>query len=226
MQFVYNNFEVVNEKHLIKKYKDFSEIILLKACKASGFECINKKHYSSNEISRISSSRVKSKIRDYALMNDFQYFYTQTINSNYDRFNLEEFKTLILKKFKAYKRINKDFIYLIIFEKHKNGAFHLHGLVGGLGIDLHKNNNGYDTLEFFTDIGFNSLSKIKDKERVSNYILKYISKDITKTLSGYSYFHSKNLKLPIKEEIFIDNFNNLQLIYENKYLKKFRRIKK
>lgn len=101
----------------------------------------------------------------------------------------------------------------------------MHGLIGGLGIDLHKNSNGYDTLEFFTDIGFNSLSKIKDKERVSNYILKYISKDITKTLSGYSYFHSKGLKLPTKEETFVDNFNNLELIYENKYIKKFRRIK-
>lgn len=222
MQFIYNNFEVVVEKHFIKRYLNFSEFTVLKSCKSCGFECINKKRYSSSEISRVSSSRVKSKIRDFALMNDFEYFYTQTINSCYDRFNLEDFKSLILKKFKAYKRINHNFIYLIIFEKHKNGAFHLHGLVGGLGIDLHKNLNGYDTLEFFTDIGFNSLSKIKDKERVSNYILKYISKDISKTLSGYSYFHSKGLKLPTKEEIHIDRFENLKLIYENKFLKKFR----
>lgn len=221
MQFIYNNFQVVNEKHYIKHYLNFSEIILLKSCKLPGFECINKKHTSSFEISRISSSRIKSKIRDYALMNDFQFFYTQTINSNFDRFNLEEFKKLILKKFKAYKRINKDFIYLIIFEKHKNGAYHLHGLIGNVGVDLHKNSNGYDTLEFFTDIGFNSLSKIKDKDRVANYILKYISKDISKTNSGYSYFHSKGLKLPTKDEIYVDNFDSLQLVYENSYLKKF-----
>lgn len=223
MQFIYNNFEVVNEKHILKKYSTFDEIIILKACKNSGFECITKKRSSSSEISRVSSSRAKSKIRDFALMNDFEFFYTQTINSNYDRFNLEEFKQLILKKFKAYKRINNNFIYLIIFEKHKNGAFHLHGLIGGVGVDLQKNVNGYDTLNFFADIGFNSLSKIKDKERVSNYILKYISKDITKTLSGYSYFHSKGLKFPTKEETYVDNFDNLELIYENSYLKKFKR---
>lgn len=123
MQFLYNNFQVCKEKHILKKYNNFTEVIILKSCKSTGFECINKKHFSSTEISRISSSRIKSKIRDYALMNDFEYFYTQTINSNYNRFNLEEFKNLILRKFKAYKRINKNFIYLIIFERHKNRCF-------------------------------------------------------------------------------------------------------
>lgn len=224
MQLLYNNFQVCNEKHYIKDYGNYKEIYIIKSVKDSGFECINKKKSSNSEKNRVEISRIKSKIKDYAIMNNFDYFYTQTINSNYDRFNLEEFKKIILKKFKAYKRINKDFIYLIIFEKHLDGAFHLHGLVSGLGIDLHKNSNGYDTLEYFTDIGYNSISKIKNKIAISNYILKYISKDFCKTLSGYSYFHSKNLKLPIIQETYIDTFSNLKLIFENEYIKKYEVI--
>lgn len=126
MQILYNNFQVVNEKHYIKKYSDFSEIIICKSVLDKGFEPLEKKKTSSKEKQRISSSRIRAKIRDYVLMNDFKYFYTQTINNNYNRFNLDEFKENILKKFKAYKRINKNFIYLIIFEKHKDGAYHLH----------------------------------------------------------------------------------------------------
>lgn len=221
MQFLYNNFQVCSEKHYIKKYKDFIELYIIKSVLDKDFEPLSKKKTSCKEKTRISSSRIKSKIRDYALMNDFEFFYTQTLNSNYNRYDLEEFKSLMLKKFKAYKRINKDFIYLVIFEKHKDGAFHLHGLLGGVGVDLHKNKNGYDTLEFFTDLGFNSMSKIKDKNRIANYILKYISKDITKTDSGFSYFNSKGLKLPEIEEIYIDNFNNLELIFENEFCKKY-----
>lgn len=221
MQFLYNNFQVLDEKHYIKKYNNFSDVIICKNVLDKGFEPLSVKKTSLKEKQRISTSRIKSKIRDYALMNDFEFFFTQTINNNYNRYDLEEFKTLILKKFKAYKRINKNFIYLIIFEKHKDCAFHLHGLIGGVGVDLHKNSNGYDTLEFFNDIGFNSISNIKDKSRIANYILKYISKDITKTSTGYSYFHSKGLKLPVIEETFIDDFSHLELFFENDFCKKY-----
>lgn len=186
-----------------------------------GFEEIGEKQNkktNKDEINRIIASRVISKIKDLAECNNFQFFFTQTLKDN--RYDLNCFKKEIQRKFKAYKRKNKDFIYLIIYEKHKNGAFHLHGLVGGIGDDFYINDNGYLSLKFFEDLGFNSLSKIKDKIRVSNYIIKYMTKNLEKTETGYSYFHSKNLNVPFVERV-KHLPKNCKLVFENDYLKKW-----
>jgi len=213
---------VYHDKIIKKIYPSRIEYVFLPSSRESGFEEISgktEKPTIKSEVERISTSRIKAKIKDFSECNDFQFFYTQTISQN--RFNLEDFKDTMQKKFKAYKRKNKDFIYLIIFEKHKNGAFHLHGLIGGVNTsDLYINNNGYLSLKFFDDIGFNSISKIKDKMKISNYILKYITKDFQKTDSGYSYFHSKNLKVPICE-IISSIPSNARIIFENDYIKKW-----
>lgn len=84
----------------------------------------------SNEVERISLSRTKRDIKEIALCNNFTYFATLTIDSkNCDRFSLTECQELLRKKLKKLKRKNSDFAYLFITEKHKNGAFHFHGLI-------------------------------------------------------------------------------------------------
>lgn len=224
---IYSKNQVFKEKFFRVDYnQNYYEYILLRSCRMSGFEEIckkDKKIIDKEEVQRIEKSRIKSKIKEYALCNDFEYFYTQTLNSNYDRYDLEEFKKIIQKKFKAYKRKNTNFKYLLIFEKHKNGAYHLHGLLSGLGIDVYTNSNNYLSLAFFEDLGFNSLSKVKDNIKVAHYITKYITKDFEKTASGYSYFHSKNLKTAQKTEL---NFNeykdDLNLVYQNEFIKKYK----
>ena len=186
-----------------------------------GFEEIGeneKKKTDKKEVERVSVSRIKSKIKDLAECNEFTFFFTQTLK--YNRYDLNCFKKEIQRKFKAYKRKNKDFIYLIIYEKHKDGAFHLHGLVGGIGEDFYINNNNYLSLAFFEDLGYNSLSKIKDKLKISNYITKYITKDFEKTDTGYSYFHSKSLNVPLVETV-KSIPKNCKLVFENDYLKKW-----
>ena len=194
---LYTKNSVYKEQFFRVDYnKDYFEFILIRSVRQSGYEEIkqNKMKTDVNEITRIEVSRIKSKIKEYSLCNDFDYFFTQTLNTNHNRYDLNQFKSLIQRKFKAYKRINPAFKYLIIYEKHKDGAYHLHGLVSGLGLDVYKNSNNYLSLAFFEDLGFNSLSKIKDNVKVSHYITKYISKNIEKTNTGYSYFHSQGLK--------------------------------
>ena len=205
--------------------KDYSEFVLIRSCRLPGYEEVNKNKVKTDkdEIERIEVSRIKSKIKDYALCNDFQYFFTQTLNNNYNRYDLNEFKLLIQKKFKAYKRKNSDFKYLIIYEKHKDGAYHLHGLVSGLGQDVYINSNNYLSLAFFEDLGFNSLSKVRDNIKVSHYITKYISKNTEKTSSGYSYFHSQGLKTSKKTVLnFNEIKNDLISTYENDFVKKYK----
>lgn len=223
---IYSKNSVYKEQFFRVDYnQNYSEFILMRSCREPGFEEVNKNKIKidKSEIDRIEVSRIKSKIKEYSLCNDFEYFFTQTLNTNHNRYDLNEFKLLIQKKFKAYKRKNSDFKYLIIFEKHKDGAYHLHGLVSGLGQDVYINSNNYLSLAFFEDLGFNSLSKIKDNVKVSHYITKYISKDMEKTSSGYTYFHSQGLKTCKKTVLDFNEFKNyLILTYENEFIKKYK----
>lgn len=181
--------EVYREKFFKVDYGDYFEYVLFRAKREKGFEeFAHKKRSSKSEIDRVEKSRVSHMITTLSLCNPFEYFFTQTLNTDFDRYNLDKFKQNIQKLFKAYKRKNPNFIYLIIYEKHKDGAFHLHGLVGGLGPDLYLNSNSYFSLLFFEVLGFNSLSKIVDKIKIAHYITKYITKDNVKTSSRLLIF--------------------------------------
>lgn len=175
----------------------------------------------SSEINRISLSRTKRNIREICLSNDFEYFVTFTVDSkNADRFSLDECQSLIRKRVKSYKkRISKDLMYILITEKHKNGAFHFHGMMKGLRqSDFYINKNGFLSNKLFDKVGFNSFCKIDGNySRCCNYILKYISKDCIKNSSNQIYFCSRGLSKADKFDVKIDF--PLDYTYENDYVK-------
>lgn len=97
------------------------------------FDGINKPIITENEeknnnslISAISRSR--RMIREYSMCNDFKYFFTATVNSAVcNRYSLDVTQDKIRYIIKEFiKRKNKDFKYIFITEKHKDGAFHFH----------------------------------------------------------------------------------------------------
>lgn len=153
------------------------------------------------EQERISLSRSKSRIRELVLCNDFEYFGTLTIDGYFlDRYELTDCQNKLKSLLKKIKRNNFDFKYLIITEKHKNNAYHFHGLFSG--IDLVTNEFGYLHSDLFTkELGYNSFSKIKDNTKVANYITKYITKDCVKNSHNQVFIRSKNLRVATKEEI-------------------------
>lgn len=74
-----------------------------------------------------SISRSKRNIRRICLSNDFEYFATWTINSDFcDRFTLSVIQKKMQQLLKAYQRKFPDFKYIYVFEKHKDGAIHMH----------------------------------------------------------------------------------------------------
>lgn len=214
-----------------KKYNDvYSEFYLLKSVMKKNFEkSVKKKIKSSDndfEVKRVSLSRTKKNIRDLALCNDFDFFYTQTFKPSFNRYDLDFCVDLIKKRFKAYKRKNPSFCYLVLYEHHKDGAVHLHGLLKSVeDEELIKNVNGYLTFKFLLPLGFNSLSKIKDNLKCSNYITKYISKSFCKTSHNQIYFCSKGLKRPSMNRV---NFNQNEFleVFSNDFVKKYVRRKK
>lgn len=175
----------------------------------------------SGEIDRISLSRTKRNIREICLSNDFEYFVTFTVNSkNADRFSLDECQDLIRKRLKSYKkRICKDLKYILITEKHKNGAFHFHGMMKGLReSDFYINKNGFLSNKMFDKVGFNSFCKIAGNyARCCNYIIKYITTDCVKNSSNQVYFCSRGLRKADKFDVKIDT--ELEYTFENDYVK-------
>ena len=217
MKFLYNNFSIYKTRFFLYNYNDNDfRIVKIKSCKESGFEEIKKSNfidYNNEEIQRISLSRTKRNIRELSLCNNFQYFCTFTIDSQKcDRFSLDICQNKLKKILHKIKRINKDFAYLIITEKHKNGAFHFHGLMKNIN-DLYINENGYLSSEIFSkELGFNSFDKIKDYSKCCNYITKYISKDCVKNSHNQIYISSRGLNKASREEFsnidFTPSFTN------------------
>lgn len=182
-QFLFSKNEVYKTKYTLYQYNDDDiRIVKQNSQRQKGFEDINPKnnYISKEEIERISISRSRRNIRELLLSNNFEYFATLTINSNScDRFSLTECQKNLRKQLKSLKRKNSNFAYLFITEKHKDGAYHFHGLVKGV-TDFYKNNLGYLSHKTFDQLGYNSFSKIKDYNRCVTYVLKYITKDCVK----------------------------------------------
>ena len=170
--------------------------------------------------------RVKRKVKELALCNNFDYFVTLTVSPEFCRRNDLD---LIIKNIrfllKKYKRKNKDFAFMLIPELHKDKTnYHFHGLMKGINKnEIYKNKNGYFSCFYFDEIGFNSFDKIKDYEKCCSYITKYITKEPQKISSGHSYFHSRGLKFADRYKMinfdisFLKNENNY---FENDYMKK------
>lgn len=218
MKFIYSKQSAYSTRFFLYNYDNNNfRIVRIKSCRNSGFEEIKKKNnfvdVNSEEVKKCSLSRTKRNIRELALCNDFEYFATFTVNSEKcDRYVLNDVQDKLKKILHKIKRNNKDFAFLIITEKHKDGAFHFHGLVKGI-TDLYINDNGYLSSKIFeNELGFNSFSKIKDYTKCCNYILKYITKDCIKNSHNQIYISSRGLKKATKEEFkyidFIPTFTN------------------
>ena len=218
----YTTNDVFSTKFFLYTYnKNISKLVKIKSCRNKGFELqkSNNKKISKEEVERISLSRTKKNLKEIALCNNFEYFVTFTVNSLFcDRFALVDCQNKLKTILKAYKRKYKDFAYLIITEKHKNGAFHFHGLCKGFSNnDLYINKNGFISSLHFDKLGFNSFSTIKNYNKCCNYITKYISKDCVRNDTKHIYICSRGLKRANKVELNIENDNFIQWDYSNDY---------
>lgn len=107
---------------------------------------------------------------------------------------------------KAYGAFN----YIVVRELMKDGKVHFHALLGGFTGHFHelplskkqkqRNIEGlraYKIDSWETNNGFADMEKIVDKQKLTNYIMKYITKDITLIESGKKrYFANKSLVRP------------------------------
>lgn len=173
----------------------------------------------------------RSKIYDIANANEWTHFLTLTFNEKkVDRYSFEECTKKCLKFMNNFTNRNKDtcpnFKYILIHEKHKDGAFHYHGLIyldntdtlvdggkrtidGQVIFNWNKWTNGWSTV-----------TKIVDQERCVKYILKYINKDInTYDLGRRRFFYSSNCDKPTvtHEMTASDEYASYDPVYDTIY---------
>lgn len=165
-----------------------------------------------------SISRARSRVFELAMCNEFQFFCTFTQDqSKRNRFDLTEFRKQFTQYVRNQNRSKEEKIkYVLIPEQHKDGAWHLHGLVSGLRIgdelrpfslsekiplsikkSIKNGKNVYNWEKYQQKFGFFTCTEIENKVACSRYITKYVSKDFQKTVfdkGEHLYFASQGLK--------------------------------
>ncbi len=154
-------------------------------------------------------SRARSMVLQYALCNPWDYFFTGTLDrSKFDRYNLDTFAARLMQFIRdKRKKYQAKFQVLLVPEKHKDGAWHIHGLIYGLPASAlapftHPApkklvEGGFlNWPDYQEKFGFCSLASIRDPVATAFYVSKYIGKELNQRsgdLGKHLYFHSRPL---------------------------------
>lgn len=150
----------------------------------------------------VSVNRSKNKIFYYARSNDWTngFFCTFTINpEKYNPFDFKVVSDLIRKFNKSLYAYDRSIYALFVPEKHKSGAYHLHGIVSSglkdfLSDSLHRYNNQIIYNCYLWKYGFSNVTAVQNTLAIEKYVTKYTTKELLNdTLYQHRYF-TLNLK--------------------------------
>ena len=181
--------------------------------------------------------KVKENIINLAFnYSKWEYFITLTFDfRNRGEYSHEKAIELLSKWINNQKHQNRDMIYLLVPEFHKSGRLHFHGLIANVpkwkleeartpGGRLIKQSGLqiYNLVNY--KLGFTTISKIQDQEKVSNYISKYATKELITLKHKKRYWYSRNLEKPRIEYDYL--FNSLQEHLKDKELSYYDKFDK
>lgn len=164
--------------------------------------------------------KIKTKIKDYVLCNDFDCFWTITFGD--DRYDYEVAFSKMSKWLRKMKDKYGKFNYIIIPELHKDGAIHFHGVTGGFKGNIiysgvkHKKVKVYNCVDW--EHGFTTITKMRSREKCATYVTKYFTKEMQNSIVGKGkkkYWSSRGLRLPAVTYSDIDLGKNLEPNYVN-----------
>lgn len=158
--------------------------------------------------------RAKQKIYDLSRANTWDWFVTLTFSPDaVNRYDYEDCSKKLRKWLNHMRsRSTGDFRYLVVPERHQDGAFHFHGLFANadsLGIvdSGHLTKTGekiYNIGKY--KFGFTTATAVKKNEAVTKYITKYTTKDLVSHIKGKNkYWASRNLNLPVETVYVVDS---------------------
>lgn len=170
---------------------------------------------------KVSYNRTRNNLYKYLRMCAWQFFITLTFSPDViDRFDFSACMKKANKWIQNQKfRYANDLQYILVPEHHRDGAWHIHGVLANVGnmsfIDSsHKDKKGRTVYNLSGwKNGFSTSTKVTDICKVSSYMTEYITKDLCKvTMGKHRYYRSNNISEPrettfILEESSEDNFN-------------------
>lgn len=171
-----------------------------------------------------SVSRSRQMVYNYSLSNEWDWFVTLTFdpkNPKVDRYNYDSCVYAMKEFLVSLRRWCPDVRYLFVAEKHKDGAFHFHGLLGNaVGLPVTSSGVFQSGNEVFNingyKYGFSTATRVKSSRKAGSYLAKYISKDLCAVTKGRKrYLSSRNLQLPEKEVTVVDFEEAREQILDN-----------
>jgi hypothetical protein len=195
----------------------------------------------SNEKLAHSIARTRSTVFEIMLCNPWEYFATFTLNSNYERSDIEVFRRKFTVWLQNYNARNSCKVkYLFIPELHKDGInWHGHGAIMGLPLEhltkfkrsdkipakmkklINAERELFNWNAYADKFGFVSLEQIRSREATAKYLTKYITKSISRNgieVNKRLFYASKGLK---RSEVLHEGEILREYIpdYENDYVK-------
>ena len=197
-----------------------------------------------NHVDEVSIKRTKKKVYDYAKSNEWQWFVTFTFSPDkVNRYDYDECTKYLSKWFNNLKRSSPALSYLVVPEQHKDGAYHFHGLFSGInerqivwtGKYVIKRVRGLRSKFVRTKekiykigsykLGWMTATRVREMEKVTSYITKYITKDMLNGLHGRKrYWCSRNLVLPLEEVFILDATDRFILSQELDDSSRFKKV--
>lgn len=172
-----------------------------------------------------SLNRTKQNIYKFSRQADWEYFITLTFDGS--KVNRNDFDECMGKANNWFnnqkKRKAPDLKYLFVPEQHKDGAWHIHGVIADVG-EMSFTDSGRVAIgekayrrsdvnsEFATiynlsgwRFGFSTATKVRDNYKVASYITKYITKDLCESAFGKKrYYRSRNIPEPIEKGFIVE----------------------
>ena len=148
-----------------------------------------------------SMNRTVQKIYEISRANIWDYFLTLTFDRN--KLDSSDYNLLCDKVSKWLNNLRSryapDLKYLIVPELHKDGKhYHFHGLLANIGNITLKysgiKKNGHTIYNMSNwKYGFSTVTKVKDSNKISSYVTKYITKELCAVSKNKRrYWTSKN----------------------------------
>ena len=203
----------------LKRYGDSRyKIAQMRVIRAAGVELPYTEKGTVND-SKLSNNiaRARSKVMEYGYCNQWEYFATFTLNKDmHDRYDLPAFNRHFSQWLRDLRKsTGAQVAYLLIPEQHADGAWHMHGLLSGMpeghlqpfdtGKKLtpyivKKIRSGqpiYNWPAYAAKFGFVTVEPIRDKDRATSYITKYITKDLARCVTkmgAHLFYASRGLE--------------------------------
>lgn len=146
---------------------------------------------------RESVRRSRQAIYDISRSYSWEWFLTFTFSpDSVDRYDYDAVVALMSSWLKKMRKLNKDMRYILVPEKHKDGAYHFHGLFSDCDLQPKLWKRKIYNIPCF-EYGYTTATRVRNSQAACRYISKYVTKDICTVAFGKKrYWTSRNISKP------------------------------